>query len=105
MFVRAQDLQKILGQEGQIHEVAMLLESDQYTFDLQDNLQMAFTDYQIDSWKETSPDLKLIAESLGASLGIFMSIIMLGLAFGIINTMLMAVLERTLIRLAMMPKG
>ncbi|MEM7511059.1 MAG: FtsX-like permease family protein [Bacteroidota bacterium] len=95
VFVRAQDLQKILGQEGQIHEVAILLESDQHTFDLQDNLQMAFTDYQIDSWKETSPDLKLIAESLGASLGIFMSIIMLGLAFGIINTMLMAVLERT----------
>ena len=95
VFVRARDLQKILGQQGQIHEVAILLENDQNTLSLQKNLQTAFPDYQVDSWRETSPDLKLVADSLGASLGIFMSIIMLGLAFGIINTMLMAVLERT----------
>lgn len=95
VFVRAEDLQNILGQAGQIHEVAILLESDQQTASLQQNLQKAYPDYQVDSWKETSPDLRLIADSLGASLGIFMSIIMLGLAFGIINTMLMAVLERT----------
>ncbi|MEM8900205.1 MAG: FtsX-like permease family protein, partial [Bacteroidota bacterium] len=95
VFVRAQDLQKILAQQGQIHEVAILLESDQTTLTLQKNLQAAFPDYLVDSWRETAPDLKLVADSLGASLGIFMSIIMLGLAFGIINTMLMAVLERT----------
>lgn len=95
VFVRARDLQKILGQQGQIHEVAILLENDQNTLSLQKNLQTAFPDYLVDSWRETSPDLKLVADSLGASLGIFMSIIMLGLAFGIINTMLMAVLERT----------
>ena len=42
-----------------------------------------------------SPELNLFNEQMSSSTGIITAIIMLALIFGIINTMLMAVLERT----------
>jgi ABC-type antimicrobial peptide transport system permease subunit len=44
---------------------------------------------------ESAPEMNLIVSSSEQSMYIYLSIIMLALAFGIINTMLMAVLERT----------
>ena len=49
---------------------------------------------QIDTWKELAPDLAYVSETLAAMLYIFMTVILAALAFGIVNTMLMVVLER-----------
>ena len=43
---------------------------------------------------EVSPDLRMYESQMGISSMIYLGIIMLALIFGIINTMLMAVLER-----------
>jgi ABC-type antimicrobial peptide transport system permease subunit len=48
----------------------------------------------IEDWKMIAPELALMIESMDEYLVIFIGIILLALAFGIINTMLMAVLER-----------
>lgn len=47
------------------------------------------------TWKEVSPDLGVADAILSQSLLLFMMIILLAMSFGILNTMLMAILERT----------
>lgn len=47
------------------------------------------------TWREISPDLSYADEVLAQSLLLFMAVILFAMAFGILNTMLMAILERT----------
>ena len=58
-------------------------------------MKSEFTDLQVMSWTELLPEMKMMNESMGYMMYIFIVIIMLALGFGIINTMLMAILERT----------
>jgi ABC-type lipoprotein release transport system permease subunit len=46
------------------------------------------------TWKELQPDLGMITEWLDVMLYVIMVIILLALGFGIVNTMLMVVMER-----------
>jgi ABC-type antimicrobial peptide transport system permease subunit len=50
---------------------------------------------EVKTWKELSPELALLFDLTDMSSYIFIGIILLGLSFGIVNTMLMSVLERT----------
>ena len=47
------------------------------------------------TWRAISPDLRYADEVLAQSLLLFMAVILFAMAFGILNTMLMAILERT----------
>jgi ABC-type antimicrobial peptide transport system permease subunit len=47
------------------------------------------------NWKEIQPDLAMMTDMVQKFYGVFMVIILAALAFGIVNTMLMVVLERT----------
>jgi putative ABC transport system permease protein len=47
------------------------------------------------TWRGISPDLSYADEVLAQSLLLFMAVILFAMAFGILNTMLMAILERT----------
>lgn len=47
------------------------------------------------TWRGMSPDLRYADEVLAQSLLLFMAVILFAMAFGILNTMLMAILERT----------
>ncbi|MEZ4920492.1 MAG: FtsX-like permease family protein [Saprospiraceae bacterium] len=49
---------------------------------------------KVETWKTISPETAYVITSLDAFAMVFMVIILLALAFGIVNTMLMAVLER-----------
>jgi len=95
VFVRAEDLQPLLGIDGQVHEVALLLHKQDELEAVKSSLAAAYPTLMVEDWKDLAPDLKLMAESMGTFMQVFMAIFMLGMAFGIINTMLMAVLERT----------
>ena len=46
-------------------------------------------------WKEIQPDLAMMTDMVQKFYAVFMVIILAALAFGIVNTMLMVVLERT----------
>jgi len=48
----------------------------------------------VEDWKTLAPELRLVIDSFSQTMYLFISIILLALTFGIINTMLMAVLER-----------
>ena len=49
----------------------------------------------VETWKEISPEMFLLTNMMGQVMYIFVFIIILALGFGIVNTMLMAVMERT----------
>ncbi|MEM6342473.1 MAG: FtsX-like permease family protein [Bacteroidota bacterium] len=80
-----------------VHEIAFLLHEQEVS---EDSVYLAslgerFGDVQVENWKDLAPDIKLADESFGITVGILMGIILLALLFGIINTMYMAVMERT----------
>jgi putative ABC transport system permease protein len=54
-----------------------------------------FPDLEVMSWKKLSPELAMMTDMVQQFYLIFGIIILAALAFGIINTMLMVVLERT----------
>ena len=93
-FVRRNDLNRILGEEGMAHELAFFLNEPAQLAVIQDQIKDKMPDLLVESYSEISPDLKLYEGQIQTSATIFMIIIMLALLFGIINTMLMAVLER-----------
>lgn len=95
IYVTVNDLNRLLNIENACHEIAVLL-SDDISVDLvKSKLQSTYPDLQIETWKELSPETKLMIDASGSYSIIFIVIIMLALMFGIINTMLMAILERT----------
>lgn len=95
IFVVKSDLDRLIGTAGRIHEAAILLHSDQALYPVYTSLKQTFPHQKVERWQELSPDTDLILSSLDTYALIFMAIILLALSFGIINTMLMAVLERT----------
>jgi len=95
VYIKAKDLQRLIKAPNALHEVAVLAAGKDQVADIQETLKSSHRETLIENWMELSPELRLMAESMDSYLWIFVGIIMLALAFGIINTMLMAVLERT----------
>lgn len=95
VYVSINDLNAMLGIEKAFHEIVVLLNEDNDIAALQSQLSKKFPGYKIESWKELSPETDLMVKTTGQYSYIIMVIIMFALAFGIINTMLMAILERT----------
>jgi ABC-type antimicrobial peptide transport system permease subunit len=58
------------------------------------HLSALFPHQKVESWRDLSPVLVFMEQWMASSLKVLIVIIMAALAFGIINTMLMAVLER-----------
>ncbi len=95
VFVRKPDLDRLIGTESRAHEAAILLHRDEDLDPVFQQLKQALPQLRIERWQEISPETALVLSSLDTYSLIFIFIILLALSFGIINTMLMAVLERT----------
>lgn len=78
----------------QAHEIALLLKNPGQLLVAQDSIQAALPDLSVQNYLEIAPDVALMGSQIQVSLTIMTTIFMLALIFGIINTMLMAVLER-----------
>lgn len=95
LYVRLEDADRLGAMEGRVVQVAVRLHKDQDTDTLAAQLRNGFPFLEVKTWRELSPEMELLVVTTGQTIYIFMGIIMLALAFGIINTMLMAILERT----------
>jgi len=91
VFVKYQDMAPLVGLEGKFHEVAILTDNME---DIKAVKSEIVTQDSVESWYEISPELGYTQTLLEDFMFIFMGIVLLALAFGIINIMLMAVLER-----------
>jgi ABC-type lipoprotein release transport system permease subunit len=94
VFVNREDLNRLLGRENTVHEIAIMVDNFKNADRYRDSLAQS-SDLDIRSWGDVSPSLRYTDSNVDFMLYIFMTIIAIALVFGIINTMLMAVLERT----------
>ncbi len=95
VFVKRSDLQALMGMDAEVHEIAILLQNPDSVPEVQASLVAERPDLKVETWKELAPDLRLIVDAVGSKMMVFMVIILLALGFGIVNTMMMSVLERT----------
>ena len=94
LYVQQNDLERIVG-SPLIHEVLISYDKSEDTEQKTETIvaQVSMPTV-ITSWKENSPELGFADDMMGIMLVLVLGIIMLALLFGIINNMLMAVLER-----------
>jgi ABC-type antimicrobial peptide transport system permease subunit len=92
--VKREDLNPNLGDEKLTHEVAIVVNAPQNVEIVQSDIKGLYPNLLTENYKELSPEIELFQSQIKLSALIFTVIVMLGLIFGIINTMLMAVLER-----------
>jgi putative ABC transport system permease protein len=95
VFTYIHDLDKMAGLENECNQIAVLLNSNSVLKDVQKKLSELFSHLEVKNWMEISPELSLTVSAGDQMVYVFMGIILLALAFGIVNTMLMAVLERS----------
>lgn len=95
VYVKLDDLNAMLNTGNDFHEIAVILRDDELLERVKEEWSRAYPQYKVETWKELSPETELIISMTDQYSQIFIIIIMLALAFGVINTMLMAVLERT----------
>ncbi len=98
VFVLSKDLNRLINENSnnnKAHEIAISLYDDKNTKELTKELKSKFPYLNIKSWDEIQPDLKMMSSLMDTVSYLFLIIVLLALTFAIINTMLMAVFERT----------
>jgi len=95
VFVQYNDLLALSGYPAEsIHELAVMLVNADYVADFKAKMKQNWPEADIRSWDELSPELGYLLSAMDQFMYIFLIIILLALGFGIVNTMLMVVLER-----------
>ncbi|MCB0633096.1 MAG: ABC transporter permease [Lewinella sp.] len=96
VFIRLEDLTRLADMEGQANEIVLKLNDpdrlDAYLPKLQSNLTQP--EIVIEDWQQAAPDMAMVSDMIYQMDVIVTTIVLIVLAFGILNTMLMVVLER-----------
>lgn len=93
-FAGADALSEFAGADELVTEIAVLLyNSDDYRL-MKEELQALYPDTEVRHWADLMPALYFSLEFLDQSLIWIVGIIVLGVSFGLLNTILMSVLER-----------
>lgn len=94
VYVLQNDLTNYLETEDLVNEVAIVAKDMEQINMLAAGLREGFHDLSIRDWAEISPELSYMQEMAKTMLSFILIIILMALAFGLVNTMLMAVHER-----------
>lgn len=95
-FVRKEDLSKLLKLPvGSLHEIAVLLDRHDNAELVANNYQELYPNKEVLPWMDLAIGMRYMVDMMGSYTTILVGIILIALLFSIINTMLMAVLERT----------
>lgn len=95
-FVKRSDLQNILGLEtADFHEIAVLLDNNDLAESVAAQYQAEYPNLEIKPWLDLATGMRYMVEASGTFAYVIVAIILVALLFSVINTMLMAVMERT----------
>jgi len=94
VFVRSDDLIRQLSDSPIYHEAGIMLENEELASAVVSELNRSFSGIEAQTWRQLSPELSMLVELGGVMVILITLIIMIALAFGILNTMLMALFER-----------
>ncbi len=95
IYVAGKELTDLIGISGQIHEIGLKLNHDKDVDPVANKLRKLLLNLKVETWKEISPETEFMVKTVDSYSYIILIIIMIALAFGILNTMLMAIMERT----------
>lgn len=96
VFIKKSDIIDLAGYDpSRATEIAVLLENEELTDQAVDRLKKIYPALSVMSWKELEPLLAGLSSMMDQMSYWLLVIILIAMAFGIINTMMMAVLERT----------
>jgi len=96
VLVKNEDLLDLTGlAPDHFHQMFVRLNDMESTMAIAASLEEKLPGLEVLNWKEIQPDLAMMTDLVQNFYAIFMVIILAALAFGIVNTMLMVVLERT----------
>ena len=96
VFVKDADLRRVLElPEDQSHEIDILLNDYAQASIISEQLELKYPNILIEDWSKIQPYISFITDYMDIMMGVFMLIILGALGFGIVNTMLMVILERT----------
>ena len=93
-YVKAGEIETLIGILDHYHEIAVLLNDNNKLDLVKSEIKTIAGNNLVESWRELSPELRLMIDSFDQYMYIIIGIILLALIFGIVNTMLMSVLER-----------
>lgn len=95
LYVQNTDIASVAGMPAdQVNQIAILLHSVESDKMVAEKIAGLMPDYLVQTWDEIMPESAMYSEAMNYYLFVFLIIILLALGFGIVNTMLMAVLER-----------
>lgn len=94
VFIRADEFNALLSDTPVHHEIGIMLTDEMLANTVVDALNTSFPGIHAQSWRQLSPELSMLVELGGVMVVLITLIIMAALAFGILNTMLMALFER-----------
>ncbi|MBN1387127.1 MAG: ABC transporter permease [Bacteroidales bacterium] len=96
VFIQDRILRRLIEfPENTAHQIVIRLTDVDDTRTMTKKLRSDFPELEVLNWKQIQPDMAMMSDFAGVMYGFFMVIILAALAFGIVNTMLMVVLERT----------
>jgi len=96
VFVNSGELAALYdGKNVLVNEIAILLNDIESADAVKEKLSVISPLNTVNTWKELAPDAAMMNDFMLIYYLIFIGIVMLALAFGIINTMMMTILERT----------
>lgn len=94
VYVRSEDLSSLIAGQPVYHQIAMILHDVDQSEALAEDLNQRFESVSAEIWTQLSPELRYMTAAGESYMFYIMVVIMFALAFGILNTMLMAIFER-----------
>lgn len=95
IFVRNSDIYRLTGLNvTAAHEIAVMLNKNDNAEATAGILALKFPGLEVKDWQQLSPEGSYLVSAMNQYMFIFLFIILLALSFGIVNTMLMVILER-----------
>ncbi len=95
VFVNQKDLFRVLDTKPVIHEIAIRAESAKIMPAVYETIKAKFESLSVQTWQEIAPEVAFLSVTMQSFTYLFVAIILFALLFGITNTMLMSVVDRT----------
>ncbi|MCG9972365.1 ABC transporter permease [Christiangramia crocea] len=95
VYVKKEHLRQLLDLKlSETNEIAILIKDEEQLDSITNYSKTLVPNAKVEDWRQLAPELDLIIESFNLYTYIISGLILLALTFGIVNTMLMSVLER-----------
>ena len=95
VFVGLETAQNMLGAERQLSEIVVLAKQRSRVDEVRELLSRVAPELDVKTWKELEPLVVSLVEVQGKVMYLWFFIVLLSVAFGLVNTMCMAIFERT----------